>query len=109
MNFSQYVLVGTNMVHLCIAEFLTCPVYLKMFIVFRDHFFDVPSRQRIKARRKLGFGFGLITSDLDAFPPKGIQPSRRLFHKCDKSKTLSTKRPGFDLGCHFQCTFKQLL
>ena len=52
MDFSQYVLVGTNMVHHCIAEFLTCPVYLKIFkILFRDHFFDMPNRQRVKARK----------------------------------------------------------
>ena len=33
-------------------------------------------------------------------PPKENQPSRRLFNKCDESKTLSTKR-GFYLGCIF--------
>ena len=51
--FPQYFLVGTDMVHHCIAEFLTCPVNFKMFILFRDHFFDMPDRQRVKARRKL--------------------------------------------------------
>ena len=60
------------MVHHCIAEFLTCPVYLKIFkILFRDHFFDMLNRQRVKARRKLDFCFGMITSDLDAPPSKG--------------------------------------
>ena len=44
---------------------------LKTFkILFRDHFFDMPNRQRVKARRKLGFCFGMITSDLDAPPSK---------------------------------------
>ena len=71
MDISQYFLVGTNIVHLCIAEFLTCPVYLKMFFLFRDHFFDMPNRQRVKARGKLSIGFGMITSDLDAPPSKG--------------------------------------
>ena len=37
-------------------------------------------------------------------PPKGTQDSRHLYYKCDESKTLATMRPGFDLGCHFQCT-----
>ena len=55
-----YFLVGTNMVHHCIAEFLTCPVNLEMLILFRDHFSDIPYRQRLKARRKLGFGFCII-------------------------------------------------
>ena len=41
-----------------------------MFILFRDHFFDMPNRQRVEARRKLGFGFGMIISDLDAPPSK---------------------------------------
>ena len=54
------------MVHHCIAEFLTCPVNLKMFILFRDHFLGMPDRQRVNARRILGFGFGMIQSDLDA-------------------------------------------
>ena len=40
-------------------------VYLKMLIHFRDHFFDMPNRQRVKARRNLGFGFCMITSDLN--------------------------------------------
>ena len=69
-GFSKYLSVGTNMVHHCIAEFLTCPVNFKMFILFRNHFFDMPNRQRVKARRKLGFNFGMITSDLDAPPSK---------------------------------------
>ena len=43
----------------------------KMFILFRDHFFDMPNKQRVKARRKLGFGFDMITSDLDGPPSKG--------------------------------------
>ena len=51
--FPQYFLVGTDMVHHCIAEFLICPVNFKMLILFRDHFFDIPDRQRVKARRKL--------------------------------------------------------
>ena len=38
-------------------------------------------------------------------PPKGTQDSRQLYYKCDESKTLTTKRPGFDLSCHFQSTF----
>ena len=59
--FPQYFLVGTAMLHHCTAEFLTCPVNFKMFILFRGHFFDMPDRQRVKARRKLGFGFGMIT------------------------------------------------
>ena len=38
-------------------------------------------------------------------PPKGTQPSRQLYYKYDESKTLSIKRPCFDLACHFQYTF----
>ena len=109
MDFSQYFLVGTNMVHHCIEEFLTCPVNLKMLILFRDRFFDMPDIQRVNARRKIGFGFGMITSDV---PPSKVHSTiKMIFHNCDKleAKTVSTKRPGFDLGCHFQCTFRQLL
>ena len=74
------------MVHRCIAEFLTCPVNLKMFILFRDHFFGMPDRQRVNARRKLGFGFGMIQSDLDAPRSKGdsVVKMIHLFHKCDE-------------------------
>ena len=53
MDYSQYFLVGSDMVHHCIAEFLTCPVNLEMFILFRDHFFGMPDRRRVNARRKL--------------------------------------------------------
>ena len=109
MDFSRFFLVGTNMVHYCIAEFLTCPFNLKILFLFRDQFFDVPDGES-KARRKIGFNFGMIISDLDVPPPTmGIQPPGRLFHKCDESKTLPTERPGFDLGCHCQCTFRKLL
>ena len=45
-------------------------VYLKMLILFRDYFFDMQNRQRVKARRKLGFGFCMITSDLNVPPSK---------------------------------------
>ena len=108
--FSEYFLIGTNMVHLCIAEFLTCPVYFKMLILFRGHFFDMPNRLRVKARRKLGFGFGMITSDLDASSlQRGISRQDNYFINVTRQKTPSTKRPGVDLGCNCQCTFRQLL
>ena len=71
MDNSQFFLVGSDMVHHCIAEFLTYPVNLKMFILFRDHFFGMPDRQRVNARRKLGFGFGMIQSNLNAPHSKG--------------------------------------
>ena len=53
MDFPQYFLDGTDMVHHCTTEFLTCPVNFKLIILFRDHFFDMPDRQRVKARRNL--------------------------------------------------------
>ena len=79
MDFPQYFLVGTDMVYHCIAEFLTRSVNFKMFILFRDHFFDMPDRQRVKARRKLGFGFGMITSDLNAPPFKADSAVMMIF------------------------------
>ena len=39
-------------------------------VLSRFYFFDMPDRQRVKARRKLGFSFGMVTSDLDAPPSK---------------------------------------
>ena len=42
-----------------------------MLTLFRDHFFDMPNRQRVKARRKLGFGFYFIRSDLNV-PPSNV-------------------------------------
>ena len=71
MGYSQYFLVGSDIVYHGIAEFLTCPVNLKMFILFRNHFFGMPYRQRVNARRKLCFGFGMIQSNLDAPHSKG--------------------------------------
>ena len=52
------------------SSFLQCPVNFKMFILFSDVFFDMPDRPR-KGQKKLGFGFGMITLDLDAPPSKG--------------------------------------
>ena len=51
------------------SSFLQCPVTFKMFILFRDVFFDMPDRQS-KGQKKTWFGFGMITLDLDDPPSK---------------------------------------
>ena len=48
------------------SSFLQCPVNCKMFITFSGMFSLTCQIDRVKARRKLGFGFGMITLDLDA-------------------------------------------
>ena len=49
-----------------------------MLILFRDHFFDISDRQRVKVRRKLGFG--MITSDLDPPSSEGNSAVKTIIH-----------------------------
>ena len=137
--FPQYFLVGTDMVHHCIAEFLICPVNFKMLILFRDHFFDIPDRQRVKARRKLLPAPGL-TSGLQGsvnvhrvaqlLVPQGRCISSFVFYigmitsnldappskgnsavKMIISQMRRVKRPGFDLGCieRLSCSLRYII
>ena len=101
IDFSQYLLVWTNTVNHCIAEFLTCPLNLKMFIFFRDNSSDIPDGHRTKARRKLSMTWMSLQSfsrEDDYFTKFNVT----------SQNILPTKRAGFAL-CHFQCTFGQLL
>ena len=74
-----------------------------MLILFRDHFFDMPDRQRVKARRRLGFGFGMITSDLDAPPSKGDSAVKAIIFQIWRVKNSSDQATWFwsSFSVHF--------
>ena len=77
-----------------------------MFILFSDHFFDMPDRKRVKARRKHGFGFGMITSDLDAPPSKGDWAVKMIISQMWRVKDSSDQEIWFwsrlPFSVHFQ-------
>ena len=79
------------MVNHCIAEFLTCPLNLKMFFFFRDNSCDISDGHRIKARRKLSMTWMSLQSfsrEDDYFTKFNVT----------SQQILPTKRAGFALS-----------